>query len=247
VALVSAVVAMAVIVALDATRLTVVLLALAAYLSARMAFRWVLARHDRPLWIAVAGELRSGKLDEDLLQTTLPQLVHPALKTSTAVALGHLRADRADWDGVRACLGRMGLLSRTVVRGCLQADPSDDAPRLTLPERVMVGRSRLAARGGSDLPAEVLFCAGAILHGKGCYRRAFALGRRAYRARPDPVTAYNCACALALINDTEDALEWLRRALDAGYPLGDLESDTDLDSLRALPAFEALAAPRPTP
>jgi len=240
-------VALAVIVSLDATRLTVVLLVLSAYLLARMAFRSVLARHDRPLWIAVAGGLRSGRLDENLLQTTLPQLVHPALKTSTAVALGHLRADRGDWDGVRACLGRMGLLSRTVLRGCLDENPSDDAQRLALAERLMLMRSRVAARSGSDLPAEVLFCAGAILHGRGCYRRALALGRRAYLARPDPATAYNCACALALTNETDGALEWLRRALDAGYPVQDLAADTDLDSLRAMPEFEALAAPRSAP
>ena len=238
---------LAVVVALDATRLTVALLALAAYLVARLAFRLVLARHDRPLWIPVASELRAGRLDENLLQTTLPRLVHPALRTSTAVALGHLRTDRGDWDGVRACLGRMGGLSRAVLGGTLDEDPSHDAERLTLPERLMVLRSRLAALSGSDLPAEVLFCAGAILHGRGCYRRAFALGRRGWSARPDPVTAYNCACALARSNQPEDALLWLRRSLEGGYPVGDLAGDADLDSLHGIAEFEALAAPRPAP
>jgi hypothetical protein len=226
----------------DLNRVLLLLLALALYLGARVGYRWLLARHDRMLWVPVAQSIRAGVLDEQLLVDTLPRLLHPALRTSTAVALAHVRADRHEWDEVPATLGRMGFLSRAVVRGALEA--TEDRPVVTGPERIMLARSRLSAVAGrgADLPAEVLFCAGAILHGRGLHRRAFALGRRAWAAHHDAVTAYNCACALARSGDLGLSVDWLARAVADGYPRRDLLGDDDLVALRPLPAFAALAA-----
>ena len=245
--LLGAMVSFAILVVLGRTRLFVVLLALTVYLSARAGFRWILARHDRASWIPLAGQLAAGRLDEPLLVSTLPGLVHPALRTSAAVALAHLRADRGDWDGVRACLGRMGPASRAVIRRALDAAVQRDGTALALAERVMVWRVRLAGLTGSEIPSEVLFCAGAILHGRGLYRRAFSLGARAWQGRHDAITAYNCACALARSGDADAALQWLKRALEAGYPSSDLAQDGDFDALRSLPAFSTLAQPPPQP
>ncbi len=58
---------------------------------------------------------------------------------------------------------------------------------------------------------------------------------------PDPVDAYNLACALALDGKGEEALAWLARAVDLGYAnLEHMEKDPDLDSLRSAEAYRRL-------
>ena len=135
----------------------------------------------------------------------------------------------------------MGPLCRTVLRRSLEV--ADDGTGVNLGVRVLVGRATVGrlVGAGSDLPSEMLFCAVAVLHGRGLYRRAFAVGRRAWRADPQPVTAYSCGCALARLGDTAAAIGWLRVALASGYPASDMASDDDLAGLRDLPEYEALA------
>ena len=69
-----------------------------------------------------------------------------------------------------------------------------------------------------------------------------ALGDRAMAARPDDFsTAYNVACANALLGDHDRALELLDRAVRHGRGnLGWIEHDTDFASLRGDPRFEAI-------
>lgn len=58
---------------------------------------------------------------------------------------------------------------------------------------------------------------------------------------PDPVDAYNLACALALDGKSSEALEWLERAVELGYAnLDHMERDPDLDSLRTAEAYRRL-------
>jgi tetratricopeptide (TPR) repeat protein len=70
-------------------------------------------------------------------------------------------------------------------------------------------------------------------------------------ARRLTVAEYNHACALARSGRKQEALVWLRRAVEDGFsPREDIESDPDLVSLRGDPAFaeilsKALACPRP--
>jgi hypothetical protein len=53
-----------------------------------------------------------------------------------------------------------------------------------------------------------------------------------------PHIAYNIACAHARAGRIDQALEWIKRALHAGYSDFDsLENDPDLDILRDHPAF----------
>jgi TolB-like protein/tetratricopeptide (TPR) repeat protein len=77
---------------------------------------------------------------------------------------------------------------------------------------------------------------------EGNVERARALGERAMAARPDDFsTAYNVACAHALLGERDRALELLDRAVRHGRGnLGWIEHDTDFASLRGDPRFEAI-------
>jgi hypothetical protein len=58
---------------------------------------------------------------------------------------------------------------------------------------------------------------------------------------PDPVDAYNLACALALGGKGPEALERLEQAVDLGYAnLEHMEGDSDLDTLRSAEAYRRL-------
>jgi adenylate cyclase len=74
--------------------------------------------------------------------------------------------------------------------------------------------------------------------------RARALGERAMAARPDDFsTAYNVACAHAILGEHERALELLDRAVSHGRGnLGWIEHDTDFAALHGHPRFEAILA-----
>ena len=59
--------------------------------------------------------------------------------------------------------------------------------------------------------------------------------------------AYNVACCEARLGQTEDAIEWLKRAIAAGWTdLDAIAKDEDLASLRTHPGFEALLVRAPT-
>src|SRR6185295_3923765 len=53
-------------------------------------------------------------------------------------------------------------------------------------------------------------------------------------------------CGYSLLNDKENALVWLQRALDNGFEAGDsLADDSDLDPLRTDPRFKKILASVP--
>ena len=59
----------------------------------------------------------------------------------------------------------------------------------------------------------------------------------------DPKVAYNVACAFARDANLSEAMEWVRRALDAGF--GDRDAllfDPDLEALRSVPEFGSVLA-----
>src|SRR5438876_5319943 len=52
---------------------------------------------------------------------------------------------------------------------------------------------------------------------------------------------YNAACNLALLGESEHALDGLERALEAGVSVGDwIQHDPDFKSLRSHPRFQAI-------
>jgi hypothetical protein len=75
---------------------------------------------------------------------------------------------------------------------------------------------------------------------------AGALQGRPAPPRPEhEVTAqelvYNVACGFALAGQKEKALDWLERAVQAGFSERQLmETDSDLESLRGLERFQKL-------
>jgi serine/threonine protein kinase/tetratricopeptide (TPR) repeat protein len=68
--------------------------------------------------------------------------------------------------------------------------------------------------------------------------------RRALTINPDdPLLLYNIACMYAVLGDPDEAMNCLEKAGDKGYGQKDwVEHDSDLDSLRELPRFQAIVA-----
>jgi len=57
----------------------------------------------------------------------------------------------------------------------------------------------------------------------------------------DPLILYNAACNLAMLGESDRALDGLERALDAGVSVGDwIQHDPDFESLRSHPRFQAI-------
>jgi len=78
------------------------------------------------------------------------------------------------------------------------------------------------------------------------FRLAAEAGSRAFEKQPDPNVAYNVACALAHDSQITEACEWLECAIDAGFNNKELiVTDSDLDSLRLRPEFDALIGKMP--
>ena len=71
--------------------------------------------------------------------------------------------------------------------------------------------------------------------------RALLLTAKAHEADPkDSVVMYNMACLHALIGNSDQALYWLERCVEAGFHAPDkLQADTDLKSIRDEPRFLA--------
>lgn len=88
----------------------------------------------------------------------------------------------------------------------------------------------------------VLRALGELLALKGRYDRSLEIDRRLVSLVPhDCVARYNLACALAVQGSPRQAIEELGVAMQCGYDdFGHLEIDPDLDSIRHLPAYQAL-------
>ena len=75
------------------------------------------------------------------------------------------------------------------------------------------------------------------------YEKGLAVDRKLVALRPDDATThYNLACSLALLGESEEALDELDRAVALGYEdLEHLLADEDLESLRGTARFRAIA------
>ncbi len=66
-------------------------------------------------------------------------------------------------------------------------------------------------------------------------------GRQALERKKDPAIAYNIACAEARAGRADEALVWIERAVEMGYRAVEaMASDSDLETLRSRPEFEAI-------
>ena len=86
---------------------------------------------------------------------------------------------------------------------------------------------------------------GVGLAAQGDKKRALRWLRRAEEIDPeDPVALYNMACAATLCDEVDLGLDFLERAIAAGFPdLSWIESDSELDPLRSAPRYADVIAP----
>src|SRR5262245_34373901 len=75
----------------------------------------------------------------------------------------------------------------------------------------------------------------------GEYDLSSEAGRQALEGTKEPMIAYNIACAEARAGRADEALVWIERAVEMGYRDVDaMVSDSDLETLRSRPEFEAI-------
>lgn len=88
------------------------------------------------------------------------------------------------------------------------------------------------------------FGRGYALHYSDQYQEAIKAFMRAVALDYRPATAmYNIACGYSLLNDKENALIWLQRALENGFDSSELVAgDSDLDPLRTDSRFQKIMA-----
>lgn len=81
---------------------------------------------------------------------------------------------------------------------------------------------------------EALMALGDIYTKQGRYEDGLKVDQRLAVLRPDDDTVfYNLACSYSLVNNVDEALVSIKRAVDCGYDNFDyLERDNDLDNLR---------------
>lgn len=83
-----------------------------------------------------------------------------------------------------------------------------------------------------------------IAYQRGDIRQALTGIQQAYEVAPDDsIVLYNLACFHALLGEREEALGWLEKAVAGGfYAPRKIAGDSDLDSLRQQPRYEAALA-----
>ncbi len=75
----------------------------------------------------------------------------------------------------------------------------------------------------------------------GEYELSAEAGRQTFERTKAPGIAYNVACAEARAGRADEALAWIERAAEAGYRnVAALASDSDFETLRSRPEFEAI-------
>jgi Zn-dependent protease len=72
------------------------------------------------------------------------------------------------------------------------------------------------------------------------YEVSASAGKLAFERLGDSAVAYNVACALARSLKREEAVEWLSRAVQAGFKDVAMLTDADLRSLRGMSSFDEL-------
>jgi TolB-like protein/Flp pilus assembly protein TadD len=90
--------------------------------------------------------------------------------------------------------------------------------------------------------ARALYLAGGALIQLGELQRGIEWTDRALAIDPeDPAVLYNVACAYAFLGRTDDVIACLEKAVEHGFGHREwLENDSDLDSVRSDPRFQAL-------
>ena len=130
---------------------------------------------------------------------------------------------------------------------------ADNQPRKSS-DSLMSDRERTSRKETNDewsrrepRDGEEWFRRGYELHSSDRYPEAIEAFKHAVDLGYRKATAmYNIACGYSLLNDKDNALAWLQRALNDAFSRTDLlASDSDLDPLRADPRFKKILASVP--
>ena len=107
-----------------------------------------------------------------------------------------------------------------------------------------VGLGDVYANSGMSAEARKLSSLALIAYQRGDFDEAVAQIQKAHEASPESSTiVYNLACFNALAGNRDEALEWLEKAVDAGFCAPrKISGDSDLDTLRGDPRYEAALA-----
>ncbi len=88
----------------------------------------------------------------------------------------------------------------------------------------------------------ILFKTAVRFAGEKKYEKGISLFQRILSITPDnPAILYNISCLYALLNQKEQALQWLQKAVDHGYDnWGKLKTDPDLNHIKNEPGYRKL-------
>lgn len=131
-----------------------------------------------------------------------------------------------------------------------QAEPSETSATLLVRLLSKAGRhadaERIAGTFSWRSPALRDARLGDVALSRGEHPRAATLYGSAFDAGRRPIDAYNAACAHARAGDLPRGVEWLARALDAGFDdVEQIQSDPDLAQVRADGEIQRRLAARP--
>ncbi|HTG17112.1 MAG TPA: tetratricopeptide repeat protein, partial [Blastocatellia bacterium] len=128
------------------------------------------------------------------------------------------------------------LLSLTPTASSQSTDTSKHATRNASLHKARVEDKKDSGSG------EYWFSRGYELHQSDRYPQAIEAFAHSIGLRYRQATAmYNIACGFAMLDDKENAIFWLERALVAGFDRTDLlKNDSDLDPLRSDPRFREI-------
>jgi Zn-dependent protease len=219
----------------------------------------------RPTWVGWASTLTGGAVVLFGMSRGTPYLaLLGAMGAAQGIARVRARRSRSpDGGGLEALRERV---RRATARGELDdvADALLPEARVgALPEReltqlvgalvelgrhdelVSLCRDRLRAFARRDDVEPLARVAGEALADAEAYEHALDVAQTAFRQLNVPYHAYDAACHLARLDRLDEAMEWLRRAIDAGLDCAAmLEAEPALEPLRARADFLDLARGR---
>ena len=131
----------------------------------------------------------------------------------------------------------------------LDADPDNPTLHYKLgrlyESRGMKGRALESFQAAADLKPdfwEALYQQAIILVKQKEYNKSIGLFKQIVSLRPENTSIYyNIACIYSLQNKKTDAVDWLKKAMDAGYDnLSKIKADPDLENIRQTPYYRQL-------
>jgi Zn-dependent protease len=115
------------------------------------------------------------------------------------------------------------------------------AVALSVAGRLQEASALIASQQNPEYAAASYVALQTIAFHSGEYDLSSEAGRQALERKKEPTVAYNIACAEARAGRADEALAWVERAVEMGYRDVDaMVSDSDLETLRSRPEFEAI-------